>query len=51
MIHWQPVSERTKPNICIGMHIALDQGLSQIRSGDVGAYAKVNDRNNAQAFF
>ena len=50
MIHWQPAFERTKPNICITMHIALDQGHFEIRSGDVGA-CKSNDRSNAQAFF
>ena len=53
MIHWQPAFEQTKPNICIAMHIALDQGHSQILSGGVGA-CKNNDRNNAhvaQAFF
>ena len=38
MIHWQPAFERTKQSICIAMYIALDQGLSQIRSGDVGAH-------------
>ena len=50
MIHWQPAFERTKQNICIAMHIALDQGHSQIQSGDVGA-CKSNYRSNAQAFF
>ena len=49
MIHWQPTFERTKPNICIAMHIALEQGHSQIRSGDVGA-CKSNDKGNAHAF-
>ena len=37
MIHWKPAFEWTKPNICIAMHIALDQCHSQIRSGDMGA--------------
>ena len=45
----QRLSE-TKPNICIAMHIAVEQGHFQKRSGDVGA-CKSNDRSNAQAFF
>ena len=49
MIHWQPAFERTKPNICIAMHIALDQGHSQVQTGGVGA-SKSNDRSNTQAF-
>ena len=40
-----------KPNICIAMHIALDQGHHfQIWAGDVGA-CKRNNRSNALAFF
>ena len=52
LVHWQPAFERTKPNICIAMHIMISfaQGHSQIRSGDVGA-CRSNDRSNAQAFF
>ena len=50
MIHWQPAFERTKQNICIAMHIALNQGHFEIQSGDVGA-CKSNHRSNAQAFF
>ena len=45
----QRLSE-TKPNICIAMHIAVEQGHFQKRSGDVGA-CKSNDRSNTQAFF
>ena len=52
MIHWQPGFERTKRNICIAMHIALDQGHSQsdLDSEDVEACTS-NDRSNAQALF
>ena len=45
LYHLQTVFERTKLNICIAMHIALDQDHSQIHRqfGDVGA-CKSNER-------